>query len=68
MFVGKGDTHFAILANSGDKIDVFAVPTPVAPGSKPSKKLDAAPRPMRTLNLPSFSTIFAGPAWGSLPK
>lgn len=68
MFVGKGNSHFAILANSGDKVDVFAMPSPAAPGSKASKKLDAAPRPMRTLNLPSFSIVFAGPAWGSLPK
>lgn len=68
VFVGKDDAHFAILANSGDKIDIYATPSPVAPGSKPSKKLDAAPKPMRSLNLPTISTIFAGPAWGCLPR
>ncbi|KAK9864759.1 hypothetical protein WJX84_012411 [Apatococcus fuscideae] len=68
VFVGERDSHFAILANSGDKVDIYAVPSSVAPGSKPSKKLMAAPKPMRALNLPAFSNIFAGPAWGSLPK
>ncbi|KAK9868616.1 hypothetical protein WJX84_006947 [Apatococcus fuscideae] len=68
VFVSKNDEHFAILANSGDKIDIFAVPAPVPAGSKPSKRQDAAPKPMRSLNLPSLGTIFAGPSWGSLPK
>ena len=68
IFLGKTDAHYAILANSGDQLDIYAMPNPVAPGSKASKKLDAPPKPMRSLNLAMPSSIFAGPSWGSLPK
>ena len=46
VFVGKDDAHFAILANSGDKIDIYATPSPVAPGSKPSRLLNQIKKKM----------------------